>query len=105
MRVLGGGELKSKGENEKHIGETKGKKHNFPDAKKRQTRNLWAMCVRFTGGPVGGAAVSWPKGCGFDSHLTGFAGHASKPMEHGCGNSNRGSSSLDTLVMLSGAIS
>ena len=51
---------------------------------------------------MGEAAVSWPKGHGFDSHLTGFAGHAS---EHGCGDLNRGSSSLDTLVMRSGAIS
>ena len=39
------------------------------------------------------------------SLVTGFAGHASKPMEHGCGDVNRGSSSLDTLVMRSGAIS
>ena len=32
---------------------------------------------------MGGAAVSSPKGLEFDSHLTGFTGHASKPMEHG----------------------
>ena len=54
---------------------------------------------------MGGAAVSWPKDDGFDSHLTGFAGHAGKPMEQGCGDLIRGSSSLDTLVMRSGAIS
>ena len=35
------------------------------------------IAVRITGGPVGGAAVSWPKSLGFDSHLTGFTGHAS----------------------------
>ena len=54
---------------------------------------------------MGGAAVSWPKGDGFDSHVAGFAGHAIKPTEHGCGDGNRGSYSLDTLVMRAGAIS
>ena len=37
--------------------------------------------------------------------FTGFAGYTSKPMEHGCGDLNRGPSSLDTLVTRSRAIS
>ena len=46
--------------------------------------------VRITGGPVGGAAISWPKGLGFHSYLTGFTGHASKPMEHGLWGFDKG---------------
>ena len=43
---------------------------------------------------MGGAAVSWPRGPGFDSHLTVIYSHASKPMEHGLsGDPIRGSSS------------
>ena len=49
---------------------------------------------RITGGPVGGAAVSWPRGPGFDSRLTGFTSHASKPMAYGLsGDLIKGSSS------------
>jgi len=47
------------------------------------TESRYSIPDRITGGPVGGAAVSWPKGPGFDSHSTGLPGHASKPMEHG----------------------
>ena len=59
---------------------------------------------------MGGAAVSWPRGPGFDSHLTGFTSHASKPTEHGLsGDLIRGSLSgvrpKNTNVMRSGAIS
>ena len=53
------------------------------DNMRKTKMTTYNICVyfRFSGGPVGGAAVSRPKGDGFNSYLTGFAGPASKPME------------------------